>query len=236
MKIKCLSWNILKGQNLDAILDLLKKEEADLIGLQEVIEDENGSQAKKIADELGLNFVYHTTFKTDRHTPSFNIGDAVLSKFPIQENRLIMLSTLAEYQKNAETEPRSATQVGVEINGRKLIFIVTHLAFSPGRLPASFRISQAKRLLEVLPKESLILCGDFNSQPDDPVIKLLGSKVINTDPDPTKPTKTDWRMQGHPQYRIDYIFVTPDLNHSNFKILDSDASDHKPIVMTVDLT
>lgn len=54
MNVKLLSWNIWGGQYLPEIVDFLKKEKADIIALQEVIEDLNGANnvAKIIAQKL----------------------------------------------------------------------------------------------------------------------------------------------------------------------------------------
>ena len=60
MNISVVSWNILKGERYDEILQGLKELNADVFGLQEVAvwKDNRGNVGEKLAQELG----YHLYF------------------------------------------------------------------------------------------------------------------------------------------------------------------------------
>jgi endonuclease/exonuclease/phosphatase family metal-dependent hydrolase len=230
MKIKVLSWNIWRGKNFPEVIEFLKKEQPDLIGLQEVLEDEEHTE--KLAKELGFYYFFGKAFTTDRHETVFTLGNAVLSRFPILESRIIMLSGLEDYQRSSATEPRNVTLIKVRVKDQELTFATTHLAHSLDNVPSELRTKQTKNLMKEVDKESLILCGDFNSLPDDPAIKLLEESLINTDSDPSKKT---WVDKDGDHFRIDYILTSKDLKNNTFQVLESDASDHKPISVDIEL-
>ncbi|MBI2011595.1 endonuclease/exonuclease/phosphatase family protein [Candidatus Daviesbacteria bacterium] len=242
MKLKILSWNIWKGKYLDQVIEVLKKENADILGLQEVIEkDEEDlnlqsgigrlNLAEIIASKLGYQKVWYKAFTTDRHTPIFDIGNALLSKYPILESKCIFLSGLDLYQKSPETEPRIAIKAKIDINGKILNVITTHLGWSENQQASKIRELQVEKLLQLIKEESTILMGDFNSLPDSPEVKKIEIVLVNTDPNPIEPSATDFKAD----FRIDYIFVSKDLKFSNFRMIDSDASDHKPLVVEIDI-
>lgn len=236
MKVKVLSWNIWKGKHLSQIIGLLRKEDADIIGLQEVIQSSSvPNQAKVIAQTLGYHSFYCPVFTTDRHEPIFDIGNAFLAKLPISGSTCHILSSFDTYQKNAATEPRGAIKASLQIGNRRINFITTHLAYSQELEDSAIRIAQLNKLLPLLEEERVVLMGDFNSLPDSEIIKTLEQKLVNTDPNPTQASWTDYQDPSNPKYRIDYIFASKDLKVLDFQILESQASDHKPLKVELEI-
>ncbi|MBI2600655.1 endonuclease/exonuclease/phosphatase family protein [Candidatus Daviesbacteria bacterium] len=237
MKLKVLSWNIWKGQHLDKIIEVLEKESADIIGLQEIKVQDGTNIAEIIAEKLGYDFVYCKAYTTDRHTPPYDLGNAVLSKFSITENECILLSTLEDYKKEeaAMTEPRGACIAKININGGEITFISTHLAFSLECKPVAIREIQLNTLLKVIDKKNTVLMGDFNSVPESDVVRKLSEKLINTDPEMKELSWINYRDPNKTKYRIDYIFTTPDLKAENFQIVETDASDHYPLLIDLEV-
>ncbi len=230
-----MSWNIWKGKHLDQVIELLRKEGADVVGLQEVIQSPSIlNQAKVIAQSLNYQFFYCPTFTTDRHDPIFDIGNAFLAKMPIEEPTCRLLSNLDTYQKDAATEPRGIVKASLQIGEYRINFITTHLAYSKELEDSTIRMSQLNKLLPLLGEEKLVLMGDFNSLPDSEIIKTLEQKLINVDPDPIQDSWTDYQDPSNPTYRIDYIFTSKDLKVLNFRMLESNASDHKPLIIELE--
>jgi endonuclease/exonuclease/phosphatase family metal-dependent hydrolase len=236
--MKIMSWNIWKGKFLDKVIAQIEQETPDVVCLQEVIEQEIDGQrvnsAQRIASKLGYEFVYCKAFTTDRHTPVFDIGDAILSKVPILSSSCHFLSTLEEYQGSAVSEPRTAVKVEVKTSTGTVSIITCHLGYSEKFQETDIRNTQLDRLLSLIPKTSAILTGDFNSQPDSRTLRILNNSLTNTDRDQTEYSYTDMKEENHPEYRIDYIFTTADVASKDFQILPTDASDHSPL--TVEIT
>ena len=234
MLLKVLSWNIWAGKNLDGVVKLLREVNADIIGLQEVLERNSRNNAEDLAQKLGLNYFYCKAFTDDRHpVPKYTLGNAVLTRFPIEKSCCHQLSSLELYRKSSETEPRTAAEATLSINGKSLNFFNTHLAHSPALRESEMRDLQLNNLLKYLSNHLTILTGDFNSQADSEVIKKLSEKLINTDKDPSRTTAVDDDEHGKFNFRKDYIFVSPDIKVTSFRILDSDASDHYPILAEI---
>ena len=236
MILKVLSWNSWAGKNLEKATAFLSKTDADIIGLQEVLERDKQNNAEDIAKKLGLNYFYCQAFTDDRHNvPTYHLGNAILTKFTIEKSFCNELSSLELYQKTSETEPRTAAEVDLSVNGKSLNFFSAHLAHSPRLRPSKMRDIQLNNLLKHLPNQLTILMGDFNSLPDSEVIKKLEEKLINTDKDSSGTTAVDDDEHGKFNFRKDYIFVSPDITVKSFKILDSDASDHLPILAEIEI-
>lgn len=241
MKIKVLSWNIWGGYFVDlkGVIRLIKEESPDIIGLQEV--KSNGeNQAEQVAGELGMNLYDFRVFTTDRHEPSFSLGNSLLSKYKFEKTESIFLSDMSDYQKNWETEPRGLVTARINLGGKKLTVSNIHLAYSKDFAPSEMRTKQVKNLMSNVDLIQSILIGDFNSLSDSLEIKLIQSKFKNSDPNLNKKTwsvrnKEDPDQKLHPKYRIDHIFVSPDIKVSDFRVLKDYSSDHFPITAILEI-
>lgn len=224
--MKLVSWNIWKGTHLEKVVDELGKLNADVICLQEVKEDQ-ANQAEKIAIKLKYNFVYFPIFITDRHTPSYTLGNAILTRYTIANPQHIYLSDLSNYTGNSTAEPRGAIKARIG----KYTVICTHLGFSKDLVSTQIQIAQLNNLLPLLKSSKLILAGDFNSIPDSKIIKKIEEILINSDNSST-PTRNALK-EGEEERRIDYIFTSPDIKIKRFKIQQTSASDHNILIATL---
>jgi endonuclease/exonuclease/phosphatase family metal-dependent hydrolase len=242
MKVKVLSWNIWHGQDMKGVIEFLRKSEADIIGLQEVLEfenDKNENQAKIIAHELGYNFVYFPAFKTDRKSPVFIQGNAILTRHEIIKSENNLLSDMSSYQGGGETEPRVAGEVKLKIKNEELRVFVTHLAYSHKLQPSNLRDLQTDKLLSFIDGDKTILMGDFNVTPDSDVIKKVSQIMNDVGQKNGGPT---WSIvkriyKGFAvdfNYRIDYIFTSKDLKIENYQVEKLLASDHLPIFAVIE--
>jgi endonuclease/exonuclease/phosphatase family metal-dependent hydrolase len=100
--------------------------------------------------------------------------------------------------------------------------------------PSAAQEQQAANLLALVPSEHTIVMGDFNATPDSATTALMTHMFANTDLTNT-PT---WSMHYEgctvckPQKvdtRLDYIFVTRDIEVVHSQVEQSSASDHLPI-------
>ncbi len=233
MKITVLSWNIWQGKHFPEIIDFLRDKDADIVGLQEVIEKDGTNTAEEIAAALKLNHAYYQAInKTRLGHPQ---GNAILSKYPIEVSKRHFLSPPELYQDTAETEPRIAVEAKIRIGNDLLTVLTVHLAYSDRFEHSDMRDLQVQNLIKILPKSETILMGDFNSHPEDPNISRIGKVLANADEKPTEPT---WTLYLHDyegfredklRHRLDYIFASKDLSVEGFKIEQSRGSDHLPI-------
>lgn len=234
MSLKILSWNIWGGQYLPEIMNFLRAANADIIGLQEVIEDLDGSKntAKIIAEELGYEWVYVPTYK-DETAKLYKIlepktvkrGNAILSKYKIVDY---------EAHKLSEEKKGMVLEASIPVNGRNLHIFSTHLVHTHQQ-PLELQNFQAENLLKFIPEKDAIVMGDFNATPGSECLKIVSNVLKNTDENLSAST---WSVypEGCPKCnpqaidtRLDYIFTTEDMRIESFEVGNSKGSDHLPI-------
>ncbi len=226
MNLKLVSWNIWGGKYLSQIIDFLDASDADVIALQEVVEeDEQHNTAKTIAQKLGYEYVYARSMEyREGDSVSFR-GNAVLSRFPIVSSTSYDLSS------------RSATVADIDIKGALFHAVSVHIT-GADKPVTSIQNEQVRRLLEASPKEKTVIMGDFNSLPDSEPIHMMEEVFQNTDANNTP----SWCLypQGtlaadQVKWKYDYVFMSPDLTATSFRAGESKGSDHLPVLATITL-
>ena len=175
-QIKVLSWNLwwkfenyLDRQKL--IFNELEELDPDILCLQEVWEDSDGSQAKKISDLFGYEYTYSKSFEID----GVSFGNAIISKFPILNSSSHLIPTDKKFNENRRLLHSVVNYAGFEID-----ILCTHLNYKYDQ--SHIRQNQVAFILEYISKlEKLkfptILCGDFNADPlSDEIMKITGLK------------------------------------------------------------
>lgn len=212
--------------DLPAIAQVIIESGADLVALQEVdVHTERSGpglhQAKALADLTGMHFYFEKSIPYQ----GGEYGNAILSRFPI-ENKLALQLSSAE-----GTEPRTLLLVQVTLpDGEKIKFASTHLDFSSSTNAAN----QAKDITSYLEDEPLpvIMAGDFNALIGSDAIDELDSHFERTCRENCPPTIP----VVDPNRTIDFIFYRPD-NKFQVKehrvISETYASDHLPVLATL---
>ena len=202
--LRIMSYNIEVGYeaNMDAIGEYIKGIKPDIVALQEVDEWAYRSNNKS---RKGVNQVVELAMYADM-LPLFSktrdleeggyYGIGLLSKYPINSYKRLLLP-----QNDTIYEPRVMIIVEIDIYGNPFTIINTHLTLHDGD-----RLLQGKFIARKLKKIKgpKIICGDFNSYPQEPTItKSLGkySDVL--------PENQDTYPALKPHAKMDYIFVDP---------------------------
>lgn len=229
MRLKVVSWNIWIDGYFDQWKDFLGAAGADIIGLQEVKDNDPERDVIGFLAQHGYNHFFARTEqvwegKVYRH------GPAIFSKFPIIRSERYLL---------AEESERAAAIVDVEVYGKVLHVFSTHLIHTH-QLPSLQQESQTARLIGKLPNENLILMGDFNATPGSKSIQSLRNILRDTDPAsaPTWSVYTAGCLKCNPtavDTKLDYIFVSKDVKADAFQVGISKGSDHLPISVFVDI-
>jgi endonuclease/exonuclease/phosphatase family metal-dependent hydrolase len=205
-----------------AILETLRRVDADIVCLQEVWETRDGvSQAGMLAGELGYVPAYAAGLGLDLAPES--VGNAILSRWPI-----------LNVEARALPAPPGLDELRVvlraEVDGPRgpLEVFSTHLNWRMDQ--SHVRQMQVRALCEFIAETKErrtyppILCGDFNADPESEEIRLLTGMV--EPPVPKLVFLDAWRVAGdlgpgytwshanpftildpEPERRLDYIFV-----------------------------
>lgn len=99
-----------------------------------------------------------------------------------------------------------------------LCVATTHLKARPGALMSTIRKEQGKALLDFVQSNSagcpMIICGDFNAEPSEPVYELLSNSLLNLGSayayTGEEPEYTSWKVRedGEQRQTLDYIFYS----------------------------
>lgn len=238
--ITALTYNIKHGTNelnnytLDGIIGFLSKQNADLLGLQEVdrfakrtmFED----QAQKIGDSLRLDSIFVPSLvlpSEGRDKPKREYGLMRLSRFPVIKSAQHFLRE-SEYAGNRFTENRICLESTIEVDGKKVAFFVAHVDTNGIE-------KQLEKLVGVLDRAEYpkILTGDFNVTPENPDLRAFLKEANLKNATEGKKLLTCEDERGAMQ--IDYIFVSKDIKVKDAKVLDVGFSDHKPLFATLSL-
>jgi endonuclease/exonuclease/phosphatase family metal-dependent hydrolase len=233
MILKVLSWNIWFGKHYHEIVKHLKDAEADIIALQEVIQDLDGKHntAENIAKELGYHWKYEETLRLDYEGKMISWGNAILSKHKIVETKLHELSS--------GDQRRTALEAKIEIEGKEVTIFSTHLVHTHQK-PSDLQESQAKNLMEIVPNENALVMGDFNALPDSNAVRYVSERLQNTDTqlDPSWSVYIDGCdvcQVDQLIHRLDYIFTTKGIKVHSFQTDYSKGSDHLPIAASIEM-
>jgi len=234
VKISVVSWNILRGEQYDKILETLKSLNADIIGLQEVAvwNDDRGDIGKKLSQDLGWHYASCKALDGAVSHKTYDLHNSILSRFEIKNTSCHLLSPPERYEGDWMTEPRAAVSVEVIINERSLHVINTHIYYPRDDGQSAISEMHFKNLEMILPKERTVLTGDFNAPMTVGPMKKLEEVLRNVDLKQTEHTFTD--RQGK-KLRLDHIFASHELKVENFEVIHADGSDHLPIKAVISL-
>ena len=188
---------------LGLIADVLRRSDADVIALQEILEDKAKSlpnQADTIATLLD-SYSVHFTAVDPAGSPK-RYGNAILSRLPVIETASKKLEPVSDF--------RTAIRARVDVGGRAIDVVNTHLAHQPDAGPV--RARQIADLIGWLPTDGtpLAVMGDFNAPLADSGLAGLAARGLETALPPAAALTTLVTSRGHNARVIDHIFVERD--------------------------
>ncbi|MEU0150781.1 endonuclease/exonuclease/phosphatase family protein [Micromonospora fulviviridis] len=154
-------------------------------------------------------------------------GDAVLSRFPVRAGRTRPLA--------AHGAPTGAQALGVtlDLGGRELAVVATHLQPPPGQGPVAQAREVAAFATRYAAGRPLVLGGDLNTEPADPAFAEFTRAGLVDALAAARPLRTS--PADDPRTQIDHVFVSPGLTPSEVTAPRTTASDHLPVAVTIAL-
>ena len=154
--LRVVSFNIKFSLQVDSAITLLASDpalsRADALLLQEMTEE----ATRQIAEALGMWYVYYPAIFHFRSKRLF--GNAVLSRWPIVEDRKIVLPHLSRF---AHTQ-RTATAVTIRVGQALLRLYSTHLGTMADLTPAARRDQLRAILSDAEQYPHVVIGGDMN--------------------------------------------------------------------------
>lgn len=228
------------ARHVDEIASLLKAQNPDVVGLQEVVtgwwQAGGINQRLRLAERTG----YAIHYKVANSYLGNNAGIAILTRHRVIEQRLAEVMRRGRYPVPGEpgrhewAERRLAQAALIDVPGWGPIwFVNTHFhAGSGGNRRSNFDNLQSK-LIGTL-RGPVVVMGDLNSRTHDPAISLMKTADGGafTDALEAHGVKAPRTFTDTPQhFRLDWMFFRPELMQLDHAYVTGwEQSDHEAIV------
>jgi endonuclease/exonuclease/phosphatase family metal-dependent hydrolase len=242
MTISVLQWNVLYREKGDNILRLIKEINADIVCLQELTQSSKINPERDLPAEI-KSLGYYAFYEPVTNDAEFVMGNGIFSRFPIVGSRTVFVSSEDPTNKDYAQSDRAYVESTLKVDKTKLTIGTVHLSYSPRFIFFPAKKVEAKKFIDVITpnKESFILTGDFNATPDSELIKELDSLLVAVGPDYSNATWTTKPFELHGfsaktlDWRLDYIFASRDIKVLTSKVIDTNYSDHLPVLAEVEI-
>lgn len=224
--------------NLSRVAALIRDTGADLVLLQEVDRGTERSgrvdQVAVLADRTGLHFAFGGTLRYQ----GGDYGIALLSRWPIRADTLLRLPVdPAQQRAGGSYEPRGALHARIETPAGVLHVLNTHLDPSAHdryrRQEVAALLAAADRLRAA--GEPVLIGGDFNATPESAVVEAVRTAGW-TDAWARCGSGDEFTFPANlPGKRIDYLFLPTTVTCSAATVPATEASDHRPVLVSLHL-
>jgi endonuclease/exonuclease/phosphatase family metal-dependent hydrolase len=224
-----------RADNLERVAEIIRSSQSEIVLLQEVDNKTRRSgavdQLSRLRELTGMHGVFGKAIEYD----GGEYGIAIMSRWPITSSRMVALPVvLTDSAALTRYEARGALIARINRPSGAVRVVNTHLDATRND---SIRVQQTNALLvfanALVDSGFTILGGDFNSEPESRVAGLLG--------------QNGWRDMfaacgkedgfsfpaDKPVKRIDYLFARNGATCRSAAVLDTQASDHRPVLFEV---
>ena len=206
--------------------DVMKKFNPDIVGLNEMrgkgVDKEYEDQTGILASLTGFeHYCFAKAIDVNGENP---YGNAFLSRYPILNVENIMIPD-PEVKGEGYYETRCI--IKAELEGGVTV-LVTHFGLNPDE-----QKNAVDTVTVNLKKEKCILMGDFNVTPDDAVLIPVRECMKDTADCFDKPLLSF--PSDNPEVKIDYLFVSRDIEVVFADIPEIVASDHRPYIADINI-
>ena len=205
--------------NLNQIIDFVREVNPDIIGLLEVdsgsYRAENNNQAEAIASEVKQYHVYQSKY------PSYSLAQ----KVPVvnkQGNAILTSQKIVSHSFHYFSEGIKRLVIELELENFNIFLVHLSLKFRHRH----YQLDELHQLVKNV-KKPVVVAGDFNVLWGDRELQLFlaatGLRSANGQGKPSHPSRA-------PRRQLDYIFHSPEIEITDFRIPQGKLSDHAPLV------
>lgn len=250
--MKLISINIEANKHTKTVTDFLKEEKADVVCMQELLEEEFEFYKKELAFEgvfqafdyccqnanSKVNYDILSDLKGKRHGVAIFTKNIIQSGFIFYEGQ--KENILKSYDEYASLEKfqKNKTLIWVETknnNGTLFKFVTTQLPVTYKGEVTPYQIKIINSMLSNLKNlGELVFCGDMNAPRGHQSFAIINENYKDNIPLEYK-TSIDQnlhRVKGI-QFMVDGLFTTPNYKASNVRLQDG-VSDHMAIIADIE--
>lgn len=247
--MKVLQWNIWYKEDIKNIISTIKNINPDIICLQELTinhphYNQGANVPELIARDLGFNFFYKEAQKNLSEGKERSYGNGIFSRYPIVDSRFLYIQVQQDQENKTpdySKEGRVYIECKIDVSGEIYTVATTHMSYTDRFVQTEEKHAEADKLLSVVKenKSKYILTGDFNSLPGSYTVDKVHGLLKNAGPSfdqktwTTKPFSYNGFEADTLAWRIDYCFVSQEINCASSQIINTSFSDHLPILIEV---
>ena len=255
--MKLLNLNLgIKLDNSKDVIELIKEEQCDIVAFQEVMRKKDDSvydiydSSNVIKSNTNFKYSYFGPLWYARHHIKNNKvtrdfggtteqGNEILSKILITKaDNVFYYKEYSEFLDTTnfikEDHPRAFIDAILDIEGREVQIINIHGCWNKNKKDDDRTFLQMGKILSHIRYDiPSIVVGDFNLLPNAKSIEMISKKMINLiekyNIKSTRPKFDDGLDKGN--LVCDYIFVNDKVEVNDFKVIDTNISDHLPLIL-----
>lgn len=228
-------------QIIEKLVEIIKKEEIDLLCCQEVLESTVEKLKSKLPDYKIVSFYrYGNNFTSKNITilKKYNEATPIITRLQILKESYHNLPWIPRkigeikngILKYRSITPRLITEAILKIEGQFVKVLSVHLE----KRILTVKKRQLKKIERVVKKSMcpVILAGDFNMGTDDILLKEFEKKLQNKNLKRVEWNHKTWKYSKK-DIAIDHIFIPNDFSVIEQKIIENRISDHYMILIKV---
>ncbi|MSU56333.1 MAG: hypothetical protein EXS51_03440 [Candidatus Taylorbacteria bacterium] len=243
-QIKLISLNIERDMHYDTALPFLRREFADVVCLQEILERD----LPHFEEALGMKGMYISTSYADkgRHTGALaqegvQTGNALFTKLPKQQEGVLyyygspdVVPKVTDPLPQGRDDHSRGVVLWARVTSGEHSFTIgtVHFTWTPEGHIVSLAQRQDIEVLLAKLKEfpDFILCGDFNAPRGLPIWEKLAERYAdNIPPEYTTSIDQKLHLKSGIMYVVDGLFSSPEYRVSDVRLVEG-VSDHKAVV------
>ncbi len=224
--------------NFVRVAGIIRATRADIVLLQEV--DRGTARSGKVDQPRVLSSLtgFHAAFGKTLDYQGGDYGIAILSRWPISSDTIFSLPVNPPQERSGGSrEPRGALQAVVQLPSGPLTVLNTHIDASREDF---YRKQEMATLIQLATRSigkrdrATLVGGDLNAEPGSMVIEMLRAS----------PLRDAWAECGQgsglsypadrPVKRIDYLLLPVYWKCVSGRVLETDASDHRPVLFVIE--
>ena len=244
--MKLVQLNIFGGKFLDDALEFLRKEDPDIVTLQEVLVSRKLDVFNAVKDATGLSGVFAKASGFRSAGGIARFGNAVFSRYGISSSKSVFLDfpyrimgtrRSVNYYDVEEllTEPRNFISAVLDTPSGRLRVASVHMAWSEKCTERWHRIEAARKMVRyLLGKTPTVIAGDFNTHPESVSFGII-NKYFHNFGDGMKNTLNPKRhsifLREPRGLVVDYVLGRGVSGKA--RAVDADVSDHLPLASEI---
>lgn len=258
MLLSVLQLNINADNYWSRLIPFLTSHNFDIINLQEIcgkdsycanihcVRDCYEELKNKLGDKYKSELAIANRFAS---SPTSYMANGIFyrNSFEFLEKNIVTLfertTPFPEDSNQYEEIGRNFMHLKLKIADKIISIINTHLAWASTTKEELHQTKQGEILFEYIKKLDVpfILTGDFNLDPQQPLIQKINSLARNLISENSIPTTLNERTHRArvlfpPGAAVDYIFVSKDIRVNKFEVLDKeDFSDHYALITEIEI-